>query len=214
MNRLLIAMQRLPGLVRSRHLDYLEALDRTWEWVSRDICRFQQRPHLSIQEGLVKWINGYLYWRIRDLAGVEIAGQERLDKAIGNAVGDRPITRLDQISEGDSQKVPMLSSLDAHIEIMKTQAKRNIAFSLEQLIEEDPEGELRSCHPRKHPQCNCQVLSQRVLLKHPPDKFSTISRDLDVNYQTMKSHWEKKCKPLLQKLAGDLGYSTEETPDG
>ncbi len=204
-NRLLTLLQRLPGLARSVHPDYLEALDRTWEWVGRNICTFKPRANLSLQESLVKWVNGYLYWRIRDLPGVETPNQMRLDRIIGQEAGSKT-TRLEQLSE-TGLKPPTLSGLDGQVDAQKQQAIQQIVLSLEQYIEADPDGLLRNCHPRKHPDCNCQVLSQRVLLKYPPDRFADISRDLGINYQTLKSHWEKKCKPLLQKLAGDLGYS-------
>ena len=204
-NRLLIKLQRLPGLIRSSHPDYLEALDRTWEWVGRSICMFKPRSHLSFQESLVKWVNGYLYWRVRDLPGPETPDQIRLDRAIGQDAG-RQTTRLDSLAD-DSWGIPTLSGLEGQIEAQQRQEIQQIALKLEEYIELDPDGRLRNCHPRNHPDCNCQVLSQRVLLKYPPDRFADISRDLGINYQTLKSHWEKKCKPLLQKLAGDLGYS-------
>ncbi|HAG84032.1 MAG TPA: hypothetical protein DCL61_23485, partial [Cyanobacteria bacterium UBA12227] len=59
-------IQHLPGLARSSHPDYLHALNRTYQWISQNIQNFQPRPP-SVQESLVTWINGYLYWRIRDL---------------------------------------------------------------------------------------------------------------------------------------------------
>lgn len=67
MHRLLVELERLPGLLKSRHPDYLHALNQTFEWISRNICStFKQRTP-SLQGDLVKWINGYLYWRINDL---------------------------------------------------------------------------------------------------------------------------------------------------
>ena len=204
-DRLLRQLQRLPGLFRSAHPDYLEALNRTWEWVSRSICTFRPRAHLSPQESLVKWVNSYLYWRIRDLPGVEVPGQSRLDRLISKDTGDKT-TQLDQLADTPFG-MPTLNSLDAYLEGHQQQKIEQIVLSLEHYIELDPDKLLQDCHPRKHPECNCQVLSQRVLLKYPPDRFADISRDLGVNYQTLKSHWEKKCKPLLQKIVADLGYS-------
>ncbi|NET71699.1 MAG: hypothetical protein F6K62_12410, partial [Sphaerospermopsis sp. SIO1G2] len=66
-NRLLIECQNLPGLLKYSHHLYLEALDKTWEWVIKNICKFQPKPHIPVSKSLVIWINGYLRWRIKDL---------------------------------------------------------------------------------------------------------------------------------------------------
>jgi hypothetical protein len=60
-------LQQLPGRVKSSDPKYLEALDQTWEWVSRNIDTFEPRPHESIQKSLVKWINDYLIRRIQEI---------------------------------------------------------------------------------------------------------------------------------------------------
>ena len=66
LNRLLIAIAQLPGIYRSSHQDYPEAFNRTLEWVSKNIDRFERRSP-DVQRSFVTWINGYLKWRIRDL---------------------------------------------------------------------------------------------------------------------------------------------------
>ncbi|MEM9925545.1 MAG: hypothetical protein AAF915_17635, partial [Cyanobacteria bacterium P01_D01_bin.50] len=67
LNKLLMIVQQLPGIKKDRHPDYLEALNKTWEWVCRSIEKFKVNPGDSLQNSLVKWINGYLKWRIKDL---------------------------------------------------------------------------------------------------------------------------------------------------
>jgi len=207
MNRLLAKLQKLPGLTKTSHPDYPEALDRTWEWVSRDICKFELRSGRSMEAALVTWINGTLYWRIKDLAPIEDYTQYRLDKTMDSS-GESKTTQLDLVSETHLGS-PTLSGLDGHIERLRQQKIQRVALDLEDYIYTDPEGTLRQSHPRKHSDCNCQFLSQRLLLKEPRDRAATLSRELDINYQTLKSHWEKKCKPLLQSIARDLGYQTE-----
>ncbi|NES18940.1 MAG: hypothetical protein F6K41_08435 [Symploca sp. SIO3E6] len=204
-NRLLIRLQQLPGLLKSPHLDYLEALDKTWEWVSRNICQFEPRLHLSIQESLVKWINGYLRWRIKDLYQQGDCQPYSIDNKINNN-GEISTTLGEQISETGLQP-PVLSGIDGYIEQRRNQKIQQTALKLELYILEDPQGRLKSCHPRNRPDCNCQFLSQRLLFQDPPQRFSDISRELGINRQTLKSHWERKCKPLLQEIAVSLGYS-------
>ncbi|MBE9128198.1 MULTISPECIES: hypothetical protein [unclassified Coleofasciculus] len=206
-NRLLLELQHLPGLLKSSHLDYLEALDKTWEWVSRNICRFQLRPRLSIQQSLVRWINGYLVWRIRDLYQQADSVHYSLDRPIDDRDAN-PTNWLEQLPETNSE-IPILSGIDAYIHQLQNQEIQEIYWKLESYIEQDPEGKLRKCHPRKHPDCNCQLLSQKLLLQSPPVRLTDISRELGVNYRTLKSHWENKCKPLLQEIAVSLGYQRE-----
>ncbi len=59
LNRLLIIIQQLPGIYHSSHQDYPEAFNRTLEWVSKNIDRFEPKT-TSIQQSLVIGINGYL----------------------------------------------------------------------------------------------------------------------------------------------------------
>ncbi|MEQ9625811.1 hypothetical protein [Coleofasciculus chthonoplastes] len=207
MNRLLISLQNMPGLLRSSHLDYLEALDLTWEWVSRNICDFEPRSQESVSITLVRWINSYLYWRIRDLSKPELPGQYRLNQAIDTS-GEGITTLLDKLST-TTPTIPVLSGIEQYIEQQHNQTIQQVFLQLEHYIEQDPEGKLRQCHPRKYPNCHCQFLSQKALLQNPPSKFTDLSRELGINYQTLKSHWEKKCKPLLQDIARELGYRSE-----
>jgi|GEM_PF-5527791 len=44
MHKLLLEIQQLPGLKKSVHQDYPEALNRTFQWVSREIANFEPRP--------------------------------------------------------------------------------------------------------------------------------------------------------------------------
>ncbi len=209
-NRLLVILQQLPGLLKSSHLYYLEALDQTWEWVSRNICTFEPHPHLSIQESLKRWINGYLSWRIRDLYRGGKCNPYSLDTPLDNSSDENPTTLLEKLTETGFEP-PKLSGIDGYIEQLLRQERQEICRQLERYISEDPQGILRDCKCRKSPNCNCQCLSQRLLLKDPPDKISQISQDLGINYQTLNSHWKKKCKPLLQKIARSfLGYSGDE----
>ncbi|MEQ8465743.1 MAG: hypothetical protein RIC07_19570 [Coleofasciculus sp. E1-EBD-02] len=208
-NRLLIALQQLPQLCKSSHPLYFEALDKTWEWVSENICTFQPKPHLSIQRSLVNWINGYLRWRIKDLYQNSQSDQEySLDVLINENDGNQ--TRwLDQLSETGFNP-PKLSGLDAYLEERRREKNRMIWQRFHNYVTEDPEKRLQNCHPRQHPNCHCQYLCQQLLFQEPPEPLAKISRELGVNYQTLNSHWKNRCLPLLQQILEALGYSRNE----
>lgn len=205
MNLLLVEIQRLPGLVKLPHPDYLDALNRTWEWVNRQLCQEFKADLPLVQKRLVQWINSYLYWRIRDLYS-PAKSDRSLDAPIGD--GQTEISLLDILSTTGFE-IPTRSGLDGYIEQIEREQQQAVGLKLEQYVEQDPKEKLRNCHPQTYPNCNCQLLSSRVLLKDPPDKFSAIAKELSINYQTLKSHWERKCRPLLQEIALELGYKSE-----
>ncbi len=64
---LLRILNQLPGRVKYSHLNYLEALDLTWEWVCQAIDGFEPRPHQSIHKSLIAWINQHLKQQLLDL---------------------------------------------------------------------------------------------------------------------------------------------------
>ncbi|NET55226.1 MAG: helix-turn-helix transcriptional regulator [Symploca sp. SIO2E6] len=210
-NRLLIELERLPGRLQSSDPYYLEALDKTWEWVSKSICTFQQRPHLSLEESLVKWINGYLAWRIRDLylkQNPQYTKEISLDTPT-NPSAENSSTLLEQLSETNLGP-PTLTGLDGYLEANRTKIIQEIFARFEDYVEKDPEGILRNCYPRNCHQCHCQLLCQRLLFQETPVKVSQLARNLGVNHQTLRYHWKAKCLPLLQRILERLGYSQDE----
>lgn len=202
MNWLLLEIQQLPGLAKSSHPDYPAALNLTLEWVSKNITRFESDSD-SLRESLLKWVNSYLGWRIRDLYSPDKDAPLSLDAPITANI--REITRQDNLSN------LTLSGLDGLIESCMRETTIRIGLDLELYIEQDPEDKLKNSHPTTSPHCNCQFLSQRLVLKEPPDKFAHIAKELSIPYTTVNSHWKRKCEPILQKIAEDLGYTQEQS---
>ncbi|MEG4596757.1 hypothetical protein QUB00_33850 [Microcoleus sp. F8_C2] len=203
MHKLLLEIQQLPRLKKSAHQDYPEALNRTFEWVSREIAKFEPRQS-SVSKSLVNWINGYLGWRIQDLYSPDKDAPLSLDAPLAADIGET--TRLELLPDFT------LSGLDGMIENAQKETTQRIGLQLELYIEQDPEGKLKNSSPRSDPECNCQFLSKRRVLKDPPDKFQDLAEELNVKYTTLNSHWKRKCEPLLQEIAGNLGYGQEPQP--
>lgn len=203
MNRLLWEIQQLPGLKKSNHPNYREALNRTFQWVSREIANFEPRPP-SVSKSLVNWINGTLRRRIQDLYSPNQDAPISLDAPIGVNAGET--TRLELFPD------PTLSGLDGMIESAQKETTQRIGLQLELYIEQDLEGKLRNSCPGSYPTCNCQFLSKRRLLQDPPDTFRDLANELNVKYTTLNSHWKRKCEPLLQEIARTLGYEQEPQP--
>ncbi|WP_414565041.1 MULTISPECIES: hypothetical protein [unclassified Anabaena] len=220
MNRLLIVIQGLPEFRKYSGLDcpdyFLDALNQTWEWLSRNIRNFQPRTS-SIRTDLMKWLNTYLYWRLKDLkTPSSLTGKIKylsLDETISDSDSVEIATWLERVSQegqllGTPSNPRVLSGLEIYLEQQQQQSEQNIVTSLALYIEQDPDKQLRNCYPRQHPECNCQLLSQRLLFifKNPPDKLADIAHERKINYQTLVSHWKLKGIPLLQSIAIKLGY--------
>ncbi|MEG3880027.1 hypothetical protein QT972_21960 [Microcoleus sp. herbarium7] len=203
MNKLLLQIQQLPGVKKSAHPNYPAALNLTLEWVSREIANFEPRSP-SVSKSFVNWINGYLGWRIKDLYSPDKDAPISLDAPIAVDAGET--TRLELLPDFT------LSGLDGMIESVQKETTQRIGLQLELYIEQDPEGKLRNSYPRSYPECNCQFLSLRRVLKEPPDKFKDLAKELNVKYTTLNSHWDRKCKPSLQEIACTLGYEQEPKP--
>jgi len=178
MNLLLMEIQRLPGLGKSPHPDYLDALNRTLEWVNRQLCQDFNAHKPLVQKRLLQWINSYLYWRIKDLYL-----QGKSDRSLDAPIGDNQTeTSLLELLPTTGFAIPTRTGLDGYIEQIEREQQQVVGLKLEQYVEQDPKEKLRNCHLQTYPNCNCWSLSSRVLLKDPPDKFSAIAKELSINY--------------------------------
>jgi hypothetical protein len=206
LSRLIIEIQNLPGIVKSSHPKYPEALNDTWRWVCRNIQKFDINHSsisgVTLQSALVNWINSYLRYRIKDLRISKGLDELNLDVIRLNDATDNISQRI----SGADLAIPTLSGLEAAIEKEQQQQQERLGLEIRQYIEQDPEGKLQSCYLRGQPKCNCQYLSQRLLLKEPPDRQTTIARDLNVPNQSIATHWRRKCRPMLQEIALNLGH--------
>lgn len=203
LNRLLAIAQQLPGLYKSTHPDYPEALNLTWEWVSRKIGEFNPRES-SVEQSLVIWINGYLKWRVRDLYAPSRQIEISLDQRRSNDEGDQT-SLLDQLPDQEFTS-PTLDLLERKIIQIQEAERERLGQRVRQYIEQDIERTLTNCHPRKHPECNCHVLARRLLLQQPPQRIADVAREFNANNQTLYSHWKNNCLPLLQDIGRQFGY--------
>ena len=174
--------------------------------MSNNIDRFEPKTD-SVQKSLVIWINGYLKWRIRDL----YVGDKNYDplRVYPSSREDEP--KIDLIENIRDPQIS-LSLLDTYIAQLQAEKQARLGETIVKYIEEDKQQNLTNTSPRKHPQCNCHCLAIRLLLQQPPQKISEIARELNVNNQTLYSHWKQKCLPLLREIGTQIttNYSIDE----
>ena len=211
MESLLKMIPNLPSISRPPEptIDDRDALNRAYEGVWQSIKRFPQLFNLDIdnadavfvRECFVKWFKRILKNKIVDIYRQK--GQYlSLDAPINPAEGG--------ITFGETLPTSTPSGWNNIIENEQRAENQRLDGELRLYIEVDPEGKLRNCYPRKNPQCNCQELAKRRLLKDPPDKWTDIIANFKVPYGTVTAHWQRRCEPLLQEIAQDLGYQTEQ----
>jgi hypothetical protein len=202
LNRFLILVQRLPGLYRSSHQDYSQALNLTWEWLSRNIHKLEpylDQPPTLVRQWLVARINGYLKWRIRDLYAPDDPNLISLDRPIDDGEGGQ--TTLKDLLPNPSCKPLRLDLLERRIAQLQEMQRQRFGQRVWQWIEQDPDQQLTQCHLRNRPNCNCHILAEQILLHHPPQRIADLARTLNVNNQTLYSHWNRQCLPLLKEIA-------------
>jgi hypothetical protein len=192
MSKLIFIIQNLPGIKRAAHQDYPLALNQTWEWINREIDKFQSSSNGSLEQDFVRWINGYLKWRIRDLYfprgdANEIRSLSLLsDEIFDPGINHNYIQQLEQQIEYD---------------YIYKQEREAMSTKIENWIILDPEEKLKNCFLKGNSQCNCQILACRTLLKSPPDKLTNISKETGVSYQTLISLWKRRCLHILKEQA-------------
>ncbi len=201
LNNLLIVVQQLPGIKKDGHQDYLEALNKTWEWFCRSIDKFDRlkvNSGESLTVSLVRWINGYLKWRIKDLYASDGNYTISLDQQISNDEGSK-VTKLDILPDPKFANIT-LDLLDLKIAEIQQRDRQTWGERIIQFIEQDEKRQLKRCCTRNNTECNCQFLAKRLLLTKPSHKIADIARELNVSNQTIYSHWKKKCLPLLKEI--------------
>lgn len=201
LSRLIQFLQHLPEIKKVNHQDYSLALNQTWVWFSREVDKFKRSDTGSLENDLVKWINGYLKWRIYDLYFPQKSHPQ--EHSLDATIPDSDTTYLDLLSEEGFIETS-LGSLDKYIENIQQLETQKLGREMEAWIADDPEDELKQCFPKNYPDCNCQILSEKLLLQDPPDSLTRIAQEAQIPYQTLVAHWKRSCLKLLQNKAKSL----------
>lgn len=195
-----------PDLCRSSHQDYLQALGRTLSWVNKNIDKFTSRRG-STESSLMKWVNSYLRWRIKDLYK-----SDSKFKSLESSLDESVYSESNQTTSGEKvntlDEFRQLDLLEQQIELLQKAKIARIGEQVEDYLRQDPSGFLRNCHPRNYPNCNCQELAQRISIKivvgdpkDLPDTIRSIAKNCNMSEQTLYTHWREKCEPRLRVIA-------------
>lgn len=208
LNKLLVEIQRFSKLGRSGSIYRLDAFNQTYEYVNRNLCVKFDLNQPNVENRFIQWFNKTFYWRLRDLEHPKSKSKIKFI-SLDYTIEDNSNARLLDLLTKDGFNPPHRDCLDVYIEQIDKTNKEDLSNQVVNYLTEDPDRKLYSSHPRNYPQCNCQYIVEKHLLEKPSKKLSNIAKELKVNYQTLNSHWNRKCLPKLQEIAKELGYVRE-----
>ncbi|MEK0194501.1 hypothetical protein [Microcoleus anatoxicus] len=197
-DRLLRQLQLLPKISKVSHPYYLEALNKTWQWLDNHLHEFNPRRS-PIQASLTTWVNAHLRYRIHDLYATKSQKVLSLD--------------LDALERSGFYN-DCLDGLDIEIERIERQEKQALAWTIAQYIDRDPEQKLRRCHPKNRPDCNCQIIAQKLFFQQSPEKMAAIARQLNIKTQTIYSFWKRTGLSKLQGIGRHFAQKNSDFMSG
>lgn len=208
MDRLIITLKKYPEFSKyQRSTTGKEALNNTWEWLSQNLTKFEPRTS-STRESLVRWINGNLNGQFKHLSSQQKKQVYPAKNVIVfNNYFESETTAGKLLKTSSNLYVP--GGIELLIEQQQRKENQRILQELAFYIKEDKDMRLRNCYPLSYPECNCQLLSQRLffMFKEPPDRLVGIAKEFKINYKTLYFHWNERGLPLLREiLILDLGY--------
>ncbi|PSB26180.1 hypothetical protein C7B69_11855 [filamentous cyanobacterium Phorm 46] len=175
---------------------YEEALQKTWIYLSRNLCEATtaKEPYNPEKSQITTWLNPYLKKRLLDCYRKQKQERERQIQL--------PIVSLDRLS--DKKDIKYTENLKAN---------PDVSFYLDELlewIETDPNNELKSRHVRGKPEINCQVLLQRKCLYG--QTLQEIAKEFGCAHSTLYQLLNNDCRHLLQQFSENQGYQTFTIP--
>ena len=146
-----------------------------------------------IGKHLYYWFTRRYKWRIKDLYRQLDDKPLSLDNFIDPNSED---TWLDQLPDQLN-----LNNIDSLIDQETMNEKKE---NFDKIINDISQNQqLRNCHPRTRPDCNCYELFRRRY-KNPPINWSNIARELNIAQGTVTAHWKRRCKPILTSLGVNI----------
>jgi hypothetical protein len=203
---------------------YEEALEKyTQPDIRKNIYRFPEIYRLNIEDincqnsndnqlfrkKLINWVMNILKCDCIDLYRHDNSKQKKTRKI---KKFKHETISIDQLEENN---IPNLHKIEHDLEQKKQKEleenehkkkRKKIGEKLKNIIENDPDNKLNSCHPQNNQNCHCQILAQLLLLNNPPMKVKEIAKRLNVPQTTVYDRWKNSCKPLLKQIAKELGY--------
>ncbi len=209
---LLIIVEHLPHAINENNLDeawcpyYSEALQATERDIIKNLEKFpryydfdvKNTPATDIRVCFIRWHNQTLRFDLRDQR-YQARNRPR-PRSLDEPIGDGESTRGDIIP--DTKNPPPM-------EWASNDDNRRQLQLLWNYLKNDPDHELRNCHSRRYPNCNCWELAKRHLLKEPRETFQQIAKTLEVPMPVVTAHWRRHTSQKLKKIAQRFGFDGE-----
>ena len=228
LDRFFRLIPQMPDLYRHNHLNYSEALNEALRRINTKLtefeCNWETETDMIIRWRFIKWLNGKLRYTVKDLyrndARVRDMEPLSLDYSRLEFPGEGGATPLGETISLEKLQGVKLSGLEHMIDTLQRQNTQRKGLLVELYIEQDPDATLQSCHARKSTWLNCQKLAKKMFLRLQGGKvgqlqsekklsWRSLAEQLEVNEQTVHSHWKRRCLPLLRKIAQKIEQESE-----
>lgn len=185
LHKIIVLIQQTGKLLRGGGvIDVEEAFQQTWLYFCRNLCEAStaKEAYNANLGSVISWINGHLYYRIKDIQTKNTnTGYNRIN-FISNANGEE----LDPVN-----LIPAPPEAPPILEEIREWLQRQ-------------SHELSKIHIRNRPEVNCQVLIERRL---PPEtSWEDLSGEFGIPIPTLSSFYQRRCFPVLQNFGQSEGY--------
>ncbi|PLZ86432.1 hypothetical protein [Fischerella thermalis] len=185
LNQIIYLIQKSGKILRCTDVpDVEEAFQKTWIYFCQNLCEATtaKNPYNPEQGCVISWLNGYLYYRLKEISQ---RNKEERNRRINPFAGENgeAIDPLDMIP-APPEPSPLLKEIR---EWLTNQTSR-----------------LRRIYISDRPDVNCQVLIERRFLLEVA--WKDLSQDFGVPIPTLSNFYQKKCLPLLEEFCKFQGY--------
>jgi hypothetical protein len=185
LNQIIYLIQKSGRLLRGTGVpDVEEAFQKTWIYFCQNLCEATtaKNPYDSEKGCVISWLNGYLYFRIK-----EIIQRNKEDK----------IKRIHPFLGENGEEIDPLDLIPARLD-----PSPMLKEIREWLTKEAKK--LQRIHISDRPDVNCQVLIERRFLLEVA--WKDISQDFGVSIPTLSGFYQRRCLPILSEFCQSQGY--------
>jgi hypothetical protein len=122
---------------------------------------------------------------------------------------DVPITAKHKDGGSETIEREISDSSLTGLDLLLSLTEQNFKLSLKEYMTTDPEGKLKNCamnSPQDH--CNCFTLVELRFFREEPLNRTQAAKALGLNsHDGLRSHWDRKCRPLLQQVAKEIAQN-------
>lgn len=173
---------------------YEEALVRSWEWFSEQLCSYEPE-----RASFITWFNQNLRYKILDVTRKQQTEEDRRYQP--------PETKDDTFDLDLWDRIP-IDKLPERILPSDLEYASILYEQLIELVKRDIGGTLHMCYMQQHIHVSCQRLILRILeMKATPPSipWDQLAGEFEVAREQLRQFYRNKCRPCFKNFLMDNG---------